>query len=1098
MKHLSNNTRQQNKKPMLSQNSTAKIDFKTKKNNVPNNKLLSYFKDVITYTTINGIKTYLSIILIAVVSLNLSAQKGKDGNLVVTAANTVLNTYSPITSNISIGATSISVNSVTGDLGGLSTGDLVLIYQAQGATINVSNTVNYGTINSYGSAGLYEYAVVESVSGNDIYLSCETTNSYSVQGGTQVVKVPQYDILTINSGASVIPLAWRNYAGGRIGGIVALDANEVRLNGSINASGFGFRGGERENKTCAAGTHLVTDYVTADPSESAEKGESIAGYQTDGAIGGRYGRGAPANGGGGGNGHNAGGGGGANGNNGNSWFRGTGVMCSSCTGSAAWTLDPDYIANGNTRTNSSGGGRGGYTFSGSNQNALTRAPGNPAWGGDHRDPVGGLGGRPLLANEQNRIFFGGGGGAGDGNNNASNDGAKGGGIVYIVANSVLGSGTISVNGSNARNTLPNHNDSPGGGGGGGSLVIRSASLSNSLTLSANGGNGGKQLIVNNEAEGPGGGGGGGFVATSTGSPTISILGGSNGTTSSASLTEFPANGATIGATGEIVTAIIPNVFLCFEICDDGIDNDGDGLIDCEDDDCYLVANTSGTDNDGDGIDDNCDLDDDNDGILDTVEGDGLADNDADGLSDHLDLDSDNDGCTDANEAYADNTADGGDTGIYGTDTPTYGTGSVDATGLVIAAGVTTGAYNTLPATTTSPAGNTFQIATQVVVDVTALVDQTIVAGNPTSFTISSATATNTTTYTGTAPNTSPNYSGASATNVSADLIFQWQLNGVDLSDGGVYSGTNTDELSISDVTGLDGNVYTLVITHPDNVCIEEQNSATLYVCVPPALSLSANSGSTCVDEAITVSSNTYGGSATQVTITENGAGSVDQSSISTSPFSFTYTPATGDAGNTVTITVTTDNPDGAPCVAAQETYVLTVNDNVVADDPADAEACDSYTLPALTDGDYFTATGGSGTALSAGDDITATQTIYVFSAGTGSCPDAENSFVVTINGTQLADAPADIEACDTYELPALTNGDYFTETAGGGTALSAGDDITATQTIYVFSAGTGSCPDAENSFVVTINGTQLADAPADIEACDTYELPALTNGNYFT
>ncbi|MCP4277798.1 MAG: DUF11 domain-containing protein, partial [Gammaproteobacteria bacterium] len=96
------------------------------------------------------------------------------------------------------------------------------------------------------------------------------------------------------------------------------------------------------------------------------------------------------------------------------------------------------------------------------------------------------------------------------------------------------------------------------------------------------------------------------------------------------------------------------------------------------------------------------------------------------------------------------------------------------------------------------------------------------------------------------------------------------------------------------------------------------------LCDPPTLSLNASSGSTCVDAAITVSSNTFGGSATEVTITEDGAGSVDQSSISTSPFSFTYTPAAGDAGNTVTITVTTDNPDG-DCVAAVETYALTVD-----------------------------------------------------------------------------------------------------------------------------------------------------------------------------
>ena len=49
-----------------------------------------------------------------------------------------------------------------------------------------------------------------------------------------------------------------------------------------------------------------------------------------------------------------------------------------------------------------------------------------------------------------------------------------------------------------------------------------------------------------------------------------------------------------------------------------------------------------------------------------------------------------------------------------------------------------------------------------------------------------------------------------------------------------------------------------------------------------------------------------------------------------------------------------------------------------------------------------------------------------------------------------------------------------------------------------YSAGTGSCPDVENSFVVTINDTPLADAPADAEDCDSYTLPALTNGNYFT
>jgi len=56
------------------------------------------------------------------------------------------------------------------------------------------------------------------------------------------------------------------------------------------------------------------------------------------------------------------------------------------------------------------------------------------------------------------------------------------------------------------------------------------------------------------------------------------------------------------------------------------------------------------DNDGDGINDDVDLDDDNDGIPDTDEGNGLTDTDGDGIPDSLDLDSDNDGVPDIIEA----------------------------------------------------------------------------------------------------------------------------------------------------------------------------------------------------------------------------------------------------------------------------------------------------------------------------------------------------------------------------------------------------------------------------------------------------------------
>ena len=93
----------------------------------------------------------------------------------------------------------------------------------------------------------------------------------------------------------------------------------------------------------------------------------------------------------------------------------------------------------------------------------------------------------------------------------------------------------------------------------------------------------------------------------------------------------------------------------------------------------------------------------------------------------------------------------------------------------------------------------------------------------------------------------------------------------------------------------------------------------------PTVTLSSLSGSTCGTASVTVSGNIFGGGATKVTISENGSGSITPTSASKSPFSFTYTPKSGDYGKTVTITVTTDIPRN--CTAAKATYALSVNAN---------------------------------------------------------------------------------------------------------------------------------------------------------------------------
>lgn len=477
-------------------------------------------------------------------------QPGKNGALTVTTANTVVNCYTGVTANVTAGTSTVTTTGTCA----FQCGDLIMIYQAQGASINTSNTASYGTITAMNNAGLYEFNYVLSTAGGVITVQNPWVNNYTATGFTQIVKVPQYTTLTVNAGASIVPLAWQDAGAVRIGGIVAIHATgTVTVNGTIHANGFGFRPGPLDNSSSGTGATLTSVFVSTSANDGAAKGESIAGNEVFyDANGGRYGRGAPANGGGGGNGHNGGGGGGSNGNNGNA-YNGNGVMCTACTGTAAWALDPYTISAGGALANSSGGGRGGYTYGASNQNALVLGTSQAAWGGDQRDPFGGLGGRPLTISPASRIFFGGGGGAGDRNNNANQLGGTGGGIVYIIANAINGAGQINSNGSDALNQIAlgtgGANDAPSGGGGGGSVVLRSPAITG-INSNARGGKGGDQGFLSSESEGPGGGGGGGIIAFSGGSPGTNVSGGDNGITLSGSLTEFTPNGSTIGGSGE--------------------------------------------------------------------------------------------------------------------------------------------------------------------------------------------------------------------------------------------------------------------------------------------------------------------------------------------------------------------------------------------------------------------------------------------------------------------------------------------------------------------------------------------------------------------
>lgn len=328
--------------------------------------------------------------------------------------------------------------------------DQVLLIQMSGATINSSNSANYGDVENLGSTGRYEKARIADINGPLITLESALIFTYDLNARIQLVSFPQLENATVTSDIS--PLPWD----GQLGGVLALEvSNTLTLNANIDASNTGFAGGTPDiipSNDCNTFTVADDFFYPFNNWRGARKGNGVAPIM----VGMESGRGPQANGGGGANDHNSGGGGGAN---------------------------------------VTEGGNGGEN----------NEPG--FFGCDGRFP--GLGGKALPV-ESNRLFMGGGGGAGHENNNVAVDGGRGGGIIILLTNTlIINDGFIRSNGASPASIS---GDGGSGGGAGGTIIIVAENGAGTLNIEANGGTGGN--VNNSTTQrcfGPGGGGSGGRI-----------------------------------------------------------------------------------------------------------------------------------------------------------------------------------------------------------------------------------------------------------------------------------------------------------------------------------------------------------------------------------------------------------------------------------------------------------------------------------------------------------------------------------------------------------------------------------------------------------
>lgn len=420
-----------------------------------------------------------------------------------------------ISSTAAAGSNAITVASCSGINGG----DEVILIQMVGT-----------------GAGNFESKTVSSCNSTTLNLTASTTNAYTNDGSSepQVVRVPQYTTVTVNSGGTMTVSAWNGTTGGVLffrastsvtvssGGII--DLNGTGLGGGAGGSaGSGGAGGDEAGSNGTVGS--AGSAGSTGTGSGAGGGGSTAGAGGPGGVG-------QAQGGGGGSGMGGPGGGGSYGsagtsNNGASANGGAGGRNTAFAAGAAGT-----------------GGSAGSTYGAAALTTIFAGSG----GGGGAGGYGGGGGAGVNGGlASNR---GGAGGAGS----AGAAGGTGGGILYVGTPTYTNSGTVRANGSagstastatagtgcgagNCHSGGGGAGGSGGGGGAGGSIFIQATTATLGTTTATGGsggtagagGAGGSGGCCDGDAGGGGGAGSTGGAAGTNAGPTGSAPGaGSSG------------------------------------------------------------------------------------------------------------------------------------------------------------------------------------------------------------------------------------------------------------------------------------------------------------------------------------------------------------------------------------------------------------------------------------------------------------------------------------------------------------------------------------------------------------------------------------------
>ena len=330
---------------------------------------------------------------------------------------------------------------------------------------------------------------------------------------------------------------------------------------------------------------------------------------------------------------------------------------------------------------------------------------------------------------------------------------------------------------------------------------------------------------------------------------------------------------------------------------------------------------------------------------------------------------------------------------------------------------------------------------------------------------------------------------------------------------GPNSGVFTNSVSAtSNVTGLAEGTYKFLWTMSNGSCTPVKDTVVVKVYNTPV----SNAGpdqSLCNTYSLTLAANTPTGTATGAWTQASGPnGSVFTNSVSAS------SNVTGLAEGTYKFLWTMSN---GSCTPANDTVVVKVYNTPVSNAGPDQSLCNTYSVTLAANTPTGTATGAwtqvnGPNAIAFTNSVSATSTAtglvegtykFLWTMSNGSCTPVNDTMIVKVYNTPVANAGADQNLCNTYSVtlaantPTGTATGAWTQLSGPNNAVFSGT-TTATPTVTGLGEGTyqflwtmsnGSCTPAKDTVAVRVYNTPVSNAGPDQNLCATYSVALAAN-----